>query len=332
MRTATEDDPFSKVKARNYTIAAAVATLPAVNAYIGSLCRRMHSIYRRYGLDVTEMAPETCKSGMGQVQTRDIAGVLDSGNLRERMTLLTNISGGRNQFIWRIMQDAQTAPGVNRSVLRSRMHRAYLMTGLSDIGALARFTDESPDGDMPNRILDFSVDGPVILSRLDPSPLRSPRPAENRAAHRIPHDHVFPGLSAAELSYIRKHNADWDPAFMPWETGLMVWVINPENFYSRLATRQGQEVITGPSGHAGGVLGLAELFSDFDVELTVLACAFFLCGAHHHSAWEVLLSAIPFGLPYTSETDAYAYVHYLVTKHRGSAPPGQSGAGADSPG
>jgi hypothetical protein len=98
----------------------------------------------------------------------------------------------------------------------------------------------------------------------------------------------------------------------------MVWIINPDNLYSRLAKRLKQETISGPSSTTDGILQLAELFTDFDVELTVLACAAFLCGAHHHSAWEVLLAAIPFGLPYTSDVDAYAYIHRtLITKCNG---------------
>jgi hypothetical protein len=89
-------------------------------------------------------------------------------------------------------------------------------------------------------------------------------------------------------------------------------VTSPDNFYSRLANRFNQKTISGPSTTTDNVLQLAELFNTFDIELAVLGCAAFLCGANHHSAWEVLLAAIPFGLRYTSDVDAYDYIHQLL--------------------
>jgi hypothetical protein len=295
-------DRNSEVKESNYSIAEAIANTPRVNEYIGSLCRQLHKIYSRHDLSTAEMEPETNKTGMGQVQSSDIAAVLKEGNLRERMALLTNIAGGSKTFLWRIIQEKNNAD-LNPAVLQSRIHRAYLMTGVRDVAELM------PPG---KEMLDILHDGPVLLSRFHAlhDPLRSERPKQDHPAHLIPIDRVTPPLSTREIGYIKKHNPCWnDRRHVPWENGLMVWIINPDNFYSRLANRHSQKTISGPSSTTDRVLQLAELFNNFDIDLAVLACAAFLCGANHHSAWEVLLAALPFGLRYSSDVDAYAYIH-----------------------
>ena len=303
-------DGNSEVKESNYSIAKAIANTPCVNEYIGSLCRQLHKIYSHHNISTTEMEPETNKTGMGQVQSSDIEAVLKEGNLRERMALLINITCGSKTFLWKIIQEQNTTD-LNPTVLQSRIHRAYLMTGVCDVAELAK--------EMPNRILDFLHDGPVLLSRFNScamsDPLRSERPKPDRAAHFIPTDKVYPPLSRREVGYIKKHNPGWKEhqnKYVPWENGLMVWIINPDNFHSRLANRFNQKTISGPSTTTDNVLQLAELFNTFDIELAVLGCAAFLCGANHHSAWEVLLAAIPYGLRYTSDVDAYDYIHQLL--------------------
>jgi hypothetical protein len=321
----TCSDLYAEVKESNYSIAEAIANTTGVNEYIGSLCRRLHKIYCDYNISTTEMEPETNKTGMGQVQTSDIEAILKEGNLRERMTLLINIARGEKKFLWKLVQETNTPkskhPDLNHAVLQGRIHRAYLMTGVCDIDEIVDFAKETISDvtvkEMPNRMLDFLHDGPVLLSRFcswsGNDLLRSERPISERANHFIPINRIYPPLSIREVGYIQKHNPEWDEyQHIPWENGLMVWIINPDNLYSRLAKRLKQETISGPSSTTDGILQLAELFTDFDVELTVLACAAFLCGAHHHSAWEVLLAAIPFGLPYTSDVDAYAYIHQTL--------------------
>jgi hypothetical protein len=331
MLSATEphlNDPYLMVKQKNYKLAAAIASLPCVNDYIAELCGRLHSIYTEHGLDTSEMEPET--STYGQALTSDIEGVLAHGNLRERMALLVNIACGKKEFLWCVFREMRShltrmtndshslnqSNSLNQSVLNRRLHRAYLMTGVTDINTLAHLADDSQSGfrDVSDGILDFPHDTSVLLSRAGPDPLRFRRQDAERSLHRLPADHICPPLGQYEKAYIEKHSPYWDNAFSPWETGLMAWVINPNNLYAKIARKQKQAVISGPSGTTDGILQLAELFDDFDVELTVLACAAFICGANHHSAWEVLLAAIPFGLQYSSDVDAYEYIHLIVRR------------------
>jgi hypothetical protein len=315
-------DRYTRVKELNYDLAEKIASMTAVNEYIGLLCRRLHSIYIRYGIDTSEMEPETWKNSSGQVETKHIEEIIRAGNLRERMTLLINAIVGNKRFLWCAIADAENTT-LNQTILRERIHRLYLMTGMSDINAIAEtFHDEASYKEITN-ILDIPHDGSVLLSRLGAWPmqekLRSERPTTDRAQHSIHRRRIHPPLSKFEIDFIKKYNPDWNEIqseYVTWETGLMRWVINPENFYSKLAINLNQEVISGPSRTTDAVLALTEIFNDFNLELTVLACAAFLCGAQHHSAWEVLLAALPFGLQYDSQTDAYEYFHnYLIPKH-----------------
>ena len=315
-------DQYTRVKELNYTLAERITKMTAVNEYIGLLCKRLHSIYIEYGIDTNEMEPETWKNSSGQVEPIHIEGVIRSGNLRERMTLLINAITGKKKFIWCVFREATQEKNttLNQEILCNRLHRLYLMTGVSDIAQT--FNDEDSYNAITN-ILDTPHDGPVFLSRLGAWPmqeqLRSERPTTDRAQHSVPKKRIHPPLSKFEIDFIKKHNPDWNEIqseYVTWETGLMRWIINPENFYSKLAIKLNQEVISGPSRTTDAVLALAEIFNDFNLELTVLACAAFLCGAQHHSAWEVLLAAIPFGLQYDSRIDAYAYIHtQLIAKH-----------------
>ena len=315
-------DRYTRVKELNYALAEKIASMTAVNEYIGMLCQRLHSVYIRYGLDTKEMEPETWKNSSGQVETKHIKEIIESGNLRERMTLLINAIIGNKRFLWCVIGGADNTT-LNQVTLRERLHRLYLMTGVSNIHVIAEtFHDEASYKEITN-ILDIPHDGSVLLSRLGAWPmqeqLRSERPTADRARHSVIRSRICPPLSGFEMDFITKHNPDWDETesdHVPWETGLMRWVINPENFYSKLAIQQNQEVISGPSRTTDAVLALAEIFNDFNLELTVLACAAFLCGAQHHSAWEVLLAALPFGLQYDSQIDAYTYFHtYLIPKN-----------------
>ena len=291
--------PYFRVKELNYEIAKTIERLPAVNEYVGMLCRRVHSLYLEYGVDIADMEPETCKHGTGQVQASDTEEVIRSGNIRERMALLVNITEGKKTFIWRAIADL-TNRKLNTTVLLDRIHRMYVMTGIHDVNTLAQSFPEA---------LDTPRDGAVLLSRLGARQLRTQRPAADLALHRIPIEKIHPLLSRSEISFIKKHNPQWNETdCVPWETGMMHWIINPNHPYVKLARKQKQEVISGPSRTTDSILALAQLFNEFDLELTILACAAYLCGSQHHSAWEVLVAAIPFGLRYDSRLDAYAYI------------------------
>jgi hypothetical protein len=333
--SASSHDEYFIVKEKNYKITEEISSLAAVNEYIGTLCKRLYMIYVKFGLDIAELEPETSKTGVGQVQLSNIQAVLENGNLRERMALLMNIACGRQKFLWCILHEMHLPPRpsmneihrhINSDMLLRRTRRAYLMTGIRDYDVLAVFADETSQEpgyrEMPNRILDFPRDGSVLLSRLGAWPmcesLRTKRSSSERSVHSVPVNRIYPKLSENEIMYMKRYNVEWHgtDATVPWETGLMVWTINNENFYARLARRYNQEVISGPSGTTDGILELAELFDDFDLELVTLSCVAFTCGAHHHSAWEVLLAALPFGLQYCSEIDAYDFVRTLISKRK----------------
>jgi hypothetical protein len=59
-------------------------------------------------------------------------------------------------------------------------------------------------------------------------------------------------------------------------------------------------------------LEVLELLTGFNVELATLCCVAWLCNRNDHSAWEVLLAALPYGLDYSSDVNAYAFVDVLL--------------------
>jgi hypothetical protein len=136
------------------------------------------------------------------------------------MTLLINIARGEKKFLWKLVQETNTPkskhPDLNHAVLQGRIHRAYLMTGMCDIEEIVDFAKETISDvtvkEMPNRMLDFLHDGPVLLSRFcswsGNDLLRSERPISERASHFIPINRIYPPLSIREVGYIKKHNPE----------------------------------------------------------------------------------------------------------------------------
>jgi hypothetical protein len=158
-----------------------------------------------------------------------------------------------------------------------------------------------------------------MLSRYNEYPLlssvRIPRKEEDRQRFGMYNHSANPALSAAEFAYMQDHFPCNLPAakeqdfLLPWQTGAMYWAIDPKSFYARLAQHYQQLMIAGPSGSSEMWLELFELFDDFDVFVATMCCAGWLCNRNDHSLWEVLLAAIPFGLKYSSEHDAYDVVN-----------------------
>jgi hypothetical protein len=90
---------------------------------------------------------------------------------------------------------------------------------------------------------------------------------------------------------------------LPWLTGHMCWKMVHESAFFIHATRQGEDVIAGPSGHTHAMLTFMSIFRNFDIEKWTLICLVWLVGADHHSVFEVLFAAsrhglhVPAGMP-----------------------------------
>ena len=244
------------------------------------------------------------------------------GNLREKIGLINDVAMGPQPFLWglieRVLRGEALPAGVRQDVVLKHLARVHTLTGILDPGQLFAFRAAHPDAPMPTSLVKLPADGAVVLSRYTEYPMlsgaRAKRPAADADAFAMRVGEEDPPLSRAEGEYMRSRFPEEMVArgTLPWLTGAMCWTINPDNFYSRLAAFYGQQMIAGPSGSTDGCLEVLELFDDFNVRLATLCCAAWLCNRNDHSLWEVLLAALPYGLEYSSDEDAQAYVPMSV--------------------
>ena len=99
---------------------------------------------------------------------------------------------------------------------------------------------------------------------------------------------------------------------LPWLTGRMCWQMQPGSTFVEHASRLGEEMVAGPSGHTNALMTFMRIFLKFDVEKWTLICIVWLVGADHHSVFEVLTAASRHGLPYSREMKSLEFAWALV--------------------
>jgi len=99
---------------------------------------------------------------------------------------------------------------------------------------------------------------------------------------------------------------------LPWLTGRMCWQMQPGSAFVEHASRLGEEMVAGPSGHTNALMTFMRIFLKFDVEKWTLICIVWLVGADHHSVFEVLTAASRHGLPYSREMKSLEFAWALV--------------------
>ena len=101
---------------------------------------------------------------------------------------------------------------------------------------------------------------------------------------------------------------------LPWLTGHMCWQMVHTSAFFLLATRRGEDVIAGPSGHTHAMLTFMSIFRNFDVEKWTLICLVWLVGADHHSVLEVLSAASRHGLHVPTDKPSIDIARELLQK------------------
>lgn len=151
-------------------------------------------------------------------------------------------------------------------------------------------------------------------------PLREQRQQPMDSPYLVKDGVVYPPLSEREKNFIAEKLGDDifsgnDDVVLPWVSGLMHWKAQPYNYYARLSAEYGHLLVAGVSGHTDFACNVFSLFEGFDIELTVLACVAYMCNPPDHSPFEILMAALPFGLDYTADQDAFVYVKNLIDKN-----------------
>jgi len=101
---------------------------------------------------------------------------------------------------------------------------------------------------------------------------------------------------------------------LPWLTGHMCWQMVQESAFFIHATRRGENVIAGPSGHTHAMLTFMSIFRNFDIEKWTLICLVWLVGADHHSVFEVLSAASRHGLCIPADKPSIDIARELLRK------------------
>lgn len=275
----------------------------------------------------------------GQISPKHIKEAIEKGNMRERLTLITNFCmNGCSVILWAV--DNKKHNHITRESIDMIHRRLYNFTGLKDITKINKYINVKDNDSknnakakantsiVPCKLFSLALESSVAASRMatyfNAQILRIPR-AKRLSKYLQNVKDVYPTLSARELLYIKENARDAgnardasnasDPTsaiknnILPWISGLQYWEVNESNFYVKLMRHNKQMVVCGPSGNTDLVLSILRLFDNFNIDLAIFACVSQLCNAPHHSPCEILLASLPYGLSdWTIDEDAFKYI------------------------
>jgi len=297
--------------------------------YVHKVCLKIRKLLINYAKDTKQTEYKVLEKYLGhdslpknfnsgQIHTKYINNVIDNGNIREMMTLITNFCmNGCTVILWAAEKKViLTQKGIN--ILRKRL---YNLTGISSIKKFNKYIrNYENDGlELPCKFITIASNGSVIASRLS-SPfndkLREPR-IKNIDEYFVNIKDVYPKLSTREIEYISDINYEIKNNKLPWMSGLQYWKVNEKNFYIKLMKYHKQMIVCGPSGNTDLNISILRLFDNFDINLAIFACISYMCNPPHHSPCEILLASIPYGLnDWTIKEDSFKYVNNKLKKYQ----------------
>lgn len=294
--------------------------------YVHKVCLKIRKLLINYAKDTKQKeykvlekylghdaSPKNFSSG--QIHTNKINYAIDNGNIRERMTLITNFCmSGCSVILWAVEKKAHlTQKGIN--ILHKRL---YNLTGVSSVKNFNKYirSCENNGFALPCKFVSITSDSSVSASRMLAIPLREAR-VKYIKEYFINVKDVYPKLSNRELEYIKDSNYKITNNKLPWISGLQYWKVNDKNFYIDLMRHNKQMVVCGPSGNTDLNMSILRLFDNFDINLAIFACISHMCNTPHHSPCEILLASIPYGLnDWTISEDSFKYVNNKLKKYQ----------------
>jgi hypothetical protein len=96
----------------------------------------------------------------------------------------------------------------------------------------------------------------------------------------------------------------------------MSWVINKKHFLVPIAKKYNNNLISGPAGSIDMIIQTCLLFKRYDLELSTLVGIAWCTMCPDHSAYECLISAMPYGLDYSLNREAEEYIDNLISKYK----------------
>ena len=302
-----------------------------LNDYITLILNDIYRLLRDLGKDDDEIANMLHRNSIkaaGQVSKKDVINVINHGNIREKTTAISMFINNCDIIINLIcMRDVKDRfPYISIKRLKDIKNKLKKLIGTKDDAVLfdiikptttKELSTTKESGSLCN-VATAPETGVLLLSRVVGFPfggaenLRRRRPrGEEQDNLKVKISDIKPELSIREKEFMKIKD---DDTHVDWETGQMSWTINTKHFLVPIAKKYGNNLISGPAGSIDMIIQTCLLFNNYDLELSTLAGIAWCTMCPDHSAYECLISAMPYGLDYSLNREAEEYIDELIRR------------------
>lgn len=225
----------------------------------------------------------------GSVLEKHVQSVLLSGNVRERCTIIALVLTRQNHLVEFALQNPKKFPTIcserarkllqdKKTVCNGNLFREHTVQGHTKTQTWTSVAKHAAN--------------PLFSKRWN----RDPQKCKE---YSLKTTDICPALSEREREMLQRSIKNEE--LRSWNTGHMIWEVDPKCSLAQRSKRLGERMIAGVSGHTDQLLQALQIFTYFDLRLATLACVLWLVGCDHHSCLEVLATAEFFGLEHEKE-------------------------------
>lgn len=235
--------------------------------------------------------------------------ILKAGNIRERCELLTSVVKDKKRFIflrWILTCDLSIVPDF---IDVSRLHK--LRSTLREHNIRSPHFVISPNCHIYNKNNSVSLKSFVL------TPFAYYSRLNNQRTHRSIHEIARMSINTNNFVPVpseREKLYKFSKKTYKFVSGHMKWKMNPDSYFVQEAHRNRQEVMAGVSGHSEYMYFFTSIFQSYNAKLTTLINFLWLVPCQHHSAYEVLLTSVAYGIAYDVKLDPIDFLADLLTE------------------
>lgn len=226
----------------------------------------------------------------GSVLEKHVQSVLLCGNVRERCTIIALVLTRQTHLVEFALQNPEKFPTICSDRARKLLRDKKTVCN----GKLYREHTQGPGHTKMQTwtLVDSNTSNTLYSKRWNRDPQRCKE-------YSLKTTDICPALSEREREMLQRSIKNEE--LRTWNTGHMIWEVDPKCKLAQRARRLGERMIAGVSGHTDQLLQALQIFTYFDLRLATLACVLWLVGCDHHSCLEVLATAEFFGLEHGRE-------------------------------
>lgn len=305
-----------------------------LNDYITLILNDIYRLLKDLGKDDDEIANMLHRNSIkaaGQVSKEDVINVINYGNIREKTTAISMFINNCHIIIDLICMRERDVidrfPYISIKRLKDIKNKLKKLIGTKDDAVLFDIIKPTTTKELSTTLVvagslcnvaTAPETGVLLLSRVVGFPfggaenLRRRRPrGEEQDNLKVKISDIKPELSIREKKFMKIKD---DDTHVEWETGQMSWTINTKHFLVPIAYKYGNNLISGPAGSIDMIIQTCLLFNNYDLELSTLAGIAWCTMCPDHSAYECLISAMPYGLDYSLNREAEEYIDELIRR------------------